>query len=112
MEYIPGVIAYFVSGFLIWASKTFIWKIANHWAKIWVADASQADSQILSLTFVITGLIVFGIAVFFWSIANHINYKHTEKSFIPNIAGGIGVAAAIGQDSWLNQLATSMTYAD
>jgi hypothetical protein len=112
MEYIPGVISYFIGGFLVWTSKTFVWKIANHWAKIWVADASQADSQILSLTFVITGLIVFGFAVFIWSIANHINYKNTEKGFIANLAGGMGIAMAVGQDAWLNEIASKMTYAD
>jgi hypothetical protein len=111
MEYIPGIIAYFIAGFSVWTSKVFVWKIANHWAKIWVADASQADSQILSLTFVITGLIVFGIAVFVWSVANHINYKNTEKGFIANLAGGIGIAMAIGQDPWLSEIATKLTYA-
>jgi hypothetical protein len=109
MEYIPGAIAYFIGGFLIWASKTFVWKIAHHWSVIWVGDANQAGSQILSLASVVTGLIVFGIAVFIWSIANHINYKNTEKGFIANLTGGIGIATAIGQDSWLNQLATSWT---
>ncbi len=110
MEYIPGVIAYFIGGFSIWASKVVVWKIANHWAKIWVNDASQADSQIISLTFVITGLIVFGFAIFVWSIANHINYKNTEKGFAANMAGGIGVACAIGQDVWLNELAMKLPY--
>ncbi len=109
MEYIPGAIAYFTGGFLIWASKVFVWRIAYHWSKIWVADASQADSQILSLASVTTGLILFGIAVFVWSIANHINYKNTEKGFIANLAGGIGLATAIGQDLWLNEVVTSLT---
>jgi hypothetical protein len=112
MKYIPGVIAYFIGGILIWTSKVFVWKIAHHWAKIWVADASQADSQIISLAFVITGLIVFGFAVFIWSIVNHINYINTEKGFIANLAGGMGIAIAIGQDSWLNEMAAKMTYAN
>lgn len=109
MEFIPGAIAYFVGGFLIWASKVFVWKIAYHWSVIWVADANQANSQILSLSSVITALIVFGIAVFIWSLASHINYKNTEKGFIANLAGGMGIATAFGQDLWLNQLATSWT---
>jgi hypothetical protein len=109
MEYIPGAVAYFIGGFLIWASKTFIWKITNHWSKIWVADASQASSQVLSLTFVLTGLLLGGIGLFIWSLANHINYKNTEKGFIANLAGGIGIATAFGQDLWLNQIATSLT---
>ena len=110
MEYIPGIIAYFIGGFSIWTSKVFIWKIADHWSKIWVGDASQADSQILSLTFVITGLIVFGIAVFVWSIANHINYKFTEKGFLANGAAGVAIALAIGQNDWLMEIASKMTY--
>ncbi len=109
MEYIPGAVAYFIGGFLIWASKTFIWKIAHHWATIWVADANQADSQVLSLTFVLTGLILIGVGVFVWSLANHINYKNTEKGFIANLAGGLGIATAFGQDLWLNQIATNLT---
>ncbi len=109
MEYIPGAIAYFVGGFLILASRVFVWKIVNHWSKIWVGDASQADSQILSLASVTTALILFGIAVFVWSIANHINYKNTEKGFIANIAGGMGIATGFGQDLWLTEIATNLT---
>jgi hypothetical protein len=109
MEFIPGAIAYFVGGFSIWTSRIFVWKIAHHWSVVWVGNANQADSQILSLSSVITALIVFGIAVFIWSIANHINYKNTEKGFIANLAGGMGIATAFGQDLWLNQLATSWT---
>jgi hypothetical protein len=111
MEYIPGIIAYFIGGFSIWTSKVFIWKIADHWSRVWVGDASQADSQILSLTFVITGLIVFGIAIVVWSLVNYINYKNTEKGFAANLAGGMGIAIAIGQDSWLSEIATKLTYA-
>jgi hypothetical protein len=111
MEYIPGIIAYFAGAYLCMTSRVFIWKIAAHWSKIWVADASQADSQILSLTVVITLLIVFGVSVFIWSIANHINYQSTEKSFLANASAGSAIALAIGQDAWLNELATSMTYA-
>jgi hypothetical protein len=109
MEYIPGAIAYFIGGFLIFASKVFVWKIARHWSVIWVGNAEQADSQVISLSFILTGLIVFGIGVFIWSLANHINYKNTEKGFIANLAGGLGIATAFGQDLWLNQLATSWT---
>lgn len=112
MEYIPGVIAYFFGAYLCCASRVFVWKIAAHWSKIWVADASQADSQILSLTVVITLLIVFGIAVFTWSIANHINYKFTEKGLMANGAAGLAIALAIGQDPWLNEVAAKMTYAN
>jgi hypothetical protein len=111
MEYIPGVIAYFTGAYLCCVSRVFVWTIASHWTKIWVADASQADSQILSLTVVLTLLIVFGIAVFIWSIANHINYKFTEKGFIANAAAGIAIAIAIGQNDWLTEIAKSMTYA-
>jgi hypothetical protein len=112
MEYIPGVIAYFFGAYLCCASRVFVWKIAAHWSKIWVADASQADSQILSLTVVITLLIVFGIAIFIWSIANHINYKFTEKGLMANGAAGLAIALAIGQDSWLNEVASRITYAN
>ena len=111
MECIPGIIAYFVGGYLCCASRVFVWKIASHWSKIWVADASQGDSQILSLTFVITLLIVFGFSVFIWSIANHINYRSTEKSFLANASAGFAIATAIGQDAWLNEIAASVTYA-
>jgi hypothetical protein len=111
MEYLPGIIAYFVSGYICCVSRVFVWTIASHWTKIWVADASQADSQILSLTVVLTLLIVFGIAVFLWSIANHINYKFTEKGFIANGAAGIAIAIAIGQNDWLTEIAKQMTYA-
>ena len=111
MEYIPGAIAYFIGGYLCCVSRVFIWTIASHWSKIWVADASQADSQVLSLTFIITLLIVFGVAIFVWSIANHINYKFTEKGFIANGAAGIAIAVAVGQNSWLTEMAQKMTYA-
>jgi hypothetical protein len=112
MEYIPGSLAYFTSGYLIWVFKTFIWKIAAHWSKIWVGDASQAGSQTLSLTVVISGLLLFGMAIFLWSISSHINYKSTEKGFIANFAAGFGIALAVGQDAWLNEIATKMTYVD
>jgi hypothetical protein len=111
MELIPGVITYFSGAYLCCAIRVFIWKIANHWAKIWVADASQADSQVLSLTVVMTGLIVAGVAVFIWSIANHVNYKFTEKGIAANAAAGFAIALAIGQDAWLNEVAEKMTYA-
>ncbi|WP_310430108.1 hypothetical protein [Chamaesiphon sp. VAR_48_metabat_135_sub] len=111
MEYIPGVIAYFIGGYLCCVSRVFVWLIASHWAKIWVADASQADSQILSLAVVLTLLIVFGIAVFVWSIANHVNYKFTEKGFLANGAAGLAIALAISQNDWLTEIATKMTYA-
>jgi hypothetical protein len=111
MEYIPGVIAYFTGAYLCCVSRVFVWTIASHWTKIWVADASQADSQILSLTVVLTLLIVFGIAVFTWSIANHINYKFTEKGFIANMSAGIAIAIAVSQNDWLTGIAKGMTYA-
>ncbi len=111
MEYIPGVIAYFTGGYICCVSRVFVWTIASHWSKIWVADASQADSQILSMTFVLTLLIVFGIAILIWSIANHINYKFTEKGFIANAAAGIAIAIAIGQNDWLTEIAKQLTYA-
>jgi hypothetical protein len=112
MELIPGAIAYFIGAYLCCASRVFVWKIADRWATIWVADASQAGSQILSLTVVITLLIVFGIAVFIWSIVNHINYKFTEKGLLANGCAGLAIALAIGQDGWLNEVATKMTYAN
>jgi hypothetical protein len=111
MEYIPGVIAYFIGGYLCCVSRVFVWLIASHWAKIWVADASQADSQILSLAVVLTVLIVFGIAVFVWSLANHVNYKFTEKGFLANSAAGLAIALAISQNDWLTEVAAKMTYA-
>ena len=109
MELIPGIIAYFIGGYICCVSRVFIWVIAAHWAKIWVADASQAESQILSLTVVITMLIVFGISVFVWSIANHINYKFTEKGFLANGAAGVAIALAIGQNDMLTEIAKQMT---
>ena len=111
LEYIPGIIAYFSGAYLCTASRVFIWKIASHWSKIWVANADQADSQILAMTFTITLLIVFGLSVFIWSIANHINYKSTEKSFVANAFAGIGIAYAVSQDAWLNEVAANLTYA-
>jgi hypothetical protein len=111
MEYIAGIIAYFIGGYICTASRVFVWKIASHWSTIWVADASQGDSQILSLTFIITLLIVFGLSIFVWSIANHINYKFTEKGFLANGAAGIAIAIAISQDAWLNEIAAKVTYA-
>jgi hypothetical protein len=111
MEYIPGVIAYFIGGYLCCVSRVFVWLIASHWSKIWVADASQADSQILSLSVVLTLLIVFGIAVFVWSLANHVNYKFTEKGFLANAAAGLAIALAISQNDWLTEVAAKMTYA-
>jgi hypothetical protein len=111
MELIPGIIAYFIGGYICCVSRVFIWLIASHWAKIWVADASQADSQILSLAVVITLLIMSGIALFVWSIANHINYKFTEKGFLANGAAGIAIALAVGQNDWLTEIASKMTYA-
>ncbi|WP_310416487.1 hypothetical protein [Chamaesiphon sp. OTE_8_metabat_110] len=111
MELIPGIIAYFIGGYICCVSRVFIWLIASHWAKIWVADASQADSQILSLSIVITVLIMSGIALFVWSIANHINYKFTEKGFLANGAAGMAIALAIGQNDWLTEIASKMTYA-
>ena len=111
MELIPGIIAYFIGGYICCVSRVFIWLIASHWAKIWVADASQADSQVLSLAVVITLLIMSGIALFVWSIANHINYKFTEKGFLANGAAGIAIALAVGQNDWLTEIASKMTYA-
>jgi hypothetical protein len=110
MESLPGIIAYFISGYIACVSRVFIWAIASHWTKIWVADASQGDSQILALTFIITLFLVFGIAVFTWSIANHINYKFTEKSFLANASAGLAITLAIGQNDWLTELAGQMTY--
>jgi hypothetical protein len=111
MELIPGAIAYFFGAYLCCAARVFVWKIAHHWATIWVADASQADSQIISLTVVITLLIVFGFAVFIWSIVNHINYKFTEKGLLANGCAGLAIALAVANDSWLNEVAAKMTYA-
>ena len=110
-ECIPGIIAYFSGAYLCTASRVFVWKVAAHWSKIWVADANQGDSQILALSFTITLLIVFSFSVFIWSIANHINYKFTEKSFVANAFAGIGIAYAVSQDAWLNEVAASVTYA-
>ncbi len=110
MEIIPGIIAYFCGGFSIWSMKILVWKIANHWSKIWVGDIVQADSQVISLTVVITGLIIFGFAVFVYSICNHINYKNTEKGFAANVAGGIGISMAIGQEMWLNEIFAALPY--
>jgi hypothetical protein len=110
MEYVPGVIAYFMGGFSIWATKILVWRIANHWSKIWVGDIVQAESQVISLTVVITSLIIFGFAVFIFSICNHINYQNTEKGFVANVAGGIGFAAAIGQELWLNDLVSNLPF--
>jgi hypothetical protein len=112
MESIPGIIAYFIGGYICCVSRVFVWIIAEHWSKIWVGDASQSGSMILSLTVVITLLIVFGISVFVWSIANHINYKFTEKGFLANASAGIAIALAIGQNDWLTEIATKMTYAN
>lgn len=112
MEYIPGTIAYFIGGYICCVSRVFIWVIASHWTKIWVADASQGDSQILALTFVITLFLVFGIAVFVWSIANHINYKFTEKGFPATASAGMAIAFAVGQNDWLTEMAKQMTYAN
>lgn len=118
IEYIPGIIAYFVGGFLIWTAKVFVWKISSHWSKFWVGDywktvaeydVSQADAQILSLSVIITVLIMFGISILIWSIANYINCKNTEQGFPANFAGGIGIATAIGSNLWLNDLATKLT---
>jgi hypothetical protein len=111
MIYIPGIIAYFIGAYLCCASRVFVWTIASHWSKIWVADASQSDSQVLSLTFIITLLLVAGFVVLVWSIANHINYKFTEKGFLANGAAGIAIAVAASQNSWLTELAQSTTYA-
>jgi hypothetical protein len=111
MVYLPGIIAYFIGAYLCCASRVFVWTIASHWSKIWVADASQADSQILSLTFIITLLLVAAFAVFVWSIVNHINYKFTEKGLLANGSAGIAIAVAVGQNGWLTELAKSLTYA-
>jgi hypothetical protein len=111
MELIPGIIAYFTGAYLCCVSRVFIWKIAAHWSKIWVADASQSDSMTLSLTVIITLLLVAGIAVFVWSIANHINYKFTEKGFLANGAAGLAIALSVSQNDWLNEIASQMTYA-
>ncbi|WP_310488849.1 hypothetical protein [Chamaesiphon sp. VAR_69_metabat_338] len=111
MEYIPGIIAYFTGAYLCCVSRVFIWTIASHWSKIWVADASQADSQVLSLAVVITLLLTIGFAVFVWSIANHINYKFTEKGFLANGTAGLAIALAVSQNDWLTEIAKSTTYA-
>lgn len=111
MEYIPGMIAYFMGGYIACVSRVFIWTIASHWTKIWVADASQGDSQILALTFIITLFLVFGISVFVWSIANHINYKFTEKGFPATASAAMAIALAVGQNDWLTEVAAKMTYA-
>jgi hypothetical protein len=110
MELIPGIIAYFIGAYMCCVSRAFVWRIASHWSKIWVADASQADSQVLSLSVVITLLIVFGISVFIWSIVNHINYKFTEKGFLANGSAGLAIALAVSQNDWLNEIAGQMTY--
>ena len=111
MNLIPGIIAYFTGAYLCCVSRVFIWKIASHWSTIWVADASQADSQVISLTVVVTLLLVFGLAVFTWSIVSHINFKFTEKGFLANGAAGLAIALAISQDSFLNEIAAKITYA-
>jgi hypothetical protein len=111
LECIPGILAYSIGAYICTASRVFIWKIASHWSKIWVANANQGDSQILALTFVLTLLLVFGISIFVWSIASHINYKFTEKSFLANGSAGIAIALAVSQDAWLNEVAASVTYA-
>lgn len=111
MEYLPGIIAYFTGAYLCCVSRVLIWTIASHWSKIWVADASQADSQVLSLAVVITLLLVVGFGVLVWSIASHINYKFTEKGFFANGAAGLAIALAVSQNDWLTEIAKSTTYA-
>jgi hypothetical protein len=59
---------------------------------------------------VITGLIIFGFGVFIYSICNHINHKNTEKGFAANVAGGIGISMAIGQEMWLNDIFSNLPY--
>jgi hypothetical protein len=112
MELIPGIIAYFIGGYLCCVSRVFIWTIASHWSKIWVGDASQASSQVLSLTVVITLLIVAGFGLLVWSLVSHVNYKFTEKGFLANGAAGIAIALAISQNDWLTEIAKSTTYAN
>lgn len=111
MEMIPGVIAYFIGAYVCCATRVFVWKIVNHWAKIWVADGNQAESQILSLTVLVTALIVIGIGILIWSLANYVNYKFTEKGIAANGAAGFAIALAISQDAWLNEIAGKFTYA-
>jgi hypothetical protein len=112
MNYIPGIIAYFVWAYSCWVIKIFVFKIASHWAKVWVGDAPQADSQILALSFSSTALIVGAVAIFLFSIANHINFKFSEKSLLALAGAACGFALAIGADGMLNELASKLTYAN
>jgi hypothetical protein len=111
MELLPGVIAYSIGAYVCCVSRVFIWTVAAHWAKIWVGDASQSQSMVLSMTVIITLLLVFGLCILVWSIASHINYKFTEKGFLANGAAGIAIAIGISQNDWLTEIAKSLTYA-
>jgi hypothetical protein len=110
MNYIPGIIAYFVWGYSCWVIKIFVFKIASHWAKVWVGDVPQADSQILAISFSTTGLIVGAAAIFLFSIANHINFKFSEKSLLALGGAAFGFTLAVGADGMLNDLASKLTY--
>lgn len=112
MKLIPGAIAFFLGAYLCCVVRIFIWKIAHHWSVIWVADASQADSQIISLTVVITLLLTSGFTILIWSIVSYINYKFTQKGFIATVCAGIAISLAISQDSWLNEVVGQITYSN
>jgi hypothetical protein len=112
MNYIPGILAYFAWGYSCWVIKIFTYKISSHWAKVWVGDAPQADSQIMALSYSTTALITVGVGVLLFSIANHINYKFTPKSVFAMGGAAAGFAIAVGADEMLNNLASKLTYAN
>lgn len=110
MQYVPGIIAYFVGAFSICSVRLLVWRIAHHWAKILVNDAAQAGSQIVSLASVVTALVTFGFIILVWSIASHINYKYTEQGFFANGAAGLAIAYAFSQDDYLNSVISQLPH--
>jgi hypothetical protein len=110
MNYIPGIIAYFLWAYSCWVIKIFVFKIASHWAKIWVGDAPQADSQIMAISFSTTGLIVGAVTIFLFTIANHINFKFCEKSVMAIGGAACGLMLAVGATGAIDNLASKLTY--
>ena len=110
MEYIPGIIAYFVGAFSVCFVRLLSWRVAHHWSVIIVNNAAQANSQIVSLASVVTALVTFGFLILVWSISSHINYKYTEQGFFANGAAGLAIAYAFSQDDELNGLISQLPY--